>query len=183
MNYSHYIALFIILILVPVVLIGAWIKVNKRKKVKSILRKKFEDFAIRNNLTIDKKQIVRENVIGIDRMNFKLVFLNTETSKDRFRVIDMENILGCNLNKERDESTGHISKISLQCVAENVNPDIHFVFYDENKDDLITMMRSFKKASYWKKCIDIFTESANLSVRKGERRIISSAIVERYLEN
>lgn len=169
MNYSYYISFLLILILVPVVVAVAWIKVNRRKKKKGVLRKQFEDFAISNNLSIDKKQIVRGNIIGIDRLNFKLVFLLKSTSKIKFHVIDMENILGCNLNKDRDKATGHISKITLQCVFEKGLSDINFVFYDESKDDPFNMMSSFKKASYWKKCIDIFTESANLSYKKDKK--------------
>lgn len=169
MNYSYFIPILLILILVPVVVAGAWIKANKKKRRKGMLRKQFENFAISNNLSIDKKQIVRGNIIGIDRLNFKLVFLLKSASKMQFHVIDMENILSCNLNKDRDKVSGHISKITLQCVFEKGLSDINFVFFDESKDDPFNMMSSFKKASYWKKCIDIFTESANLSYKKDKK--------------
>lgn len=170
MNYSYYIALFVILVLIMIVIFAAWIKVNKTTKEKGILMKKFEDFSIQNNLAIDKKQVVCKNMIGIDRLNFKLVFLDTQPSKWKFHLIDMENILSCNLIKERNKTTGHISKISLHCRFENeAISDIKFAFYDESKDDEFKTMRSFKKASYWKKCIDIFSETATLSVKKNKK--------------
>lgn len=170
MNYSYYIALFVILVLIMIVIFAAWIKVNKTTKEKGILMKKFEDFSIQNNLAIDKKQVVCKNIIGIDRLNFKLVFLDTQPSKWKFHLIDMENILSCNLIKERNKTTGHISKISLHCRFENeAISDIKFAFYDESKDDEFKTMRSFKKASYWKKCIDIFSETATLSVKKNKK--------------
>ncbi|HEY5369248.1 MAG TPA: hypothetical protein VIJ75_09670 [Hanamia sp.] len=81
----------------------------------------------------------------------------------------MKNIVSCKLKKDRNKVTGHISKISLECVFEKGIFAIHFVFYDESKDDAFKIMRSFKKASYWKKCINIFTESANLSYKKNEK--------------
>ena len=170
MNYSYYIALFVILVLVMIVIFVAWIKVNKTTKEKGILMKKFEDFSIQNNLAIDKKQVVGKNMIGIDRLNFKLVFLDTRPSKWKFHLIDMENILSCNLIKERNKTTGHIGKISLHCRFENeAISDIKFAFYDESKDDEFKTMRSFKKAFYWKKCIDIFSETAKLSVKKNKK--------------
>jgi hypothetical protein len=153
----------------PVVLAVARIKANKKKKKKGILRKQFEDFAIRNNLSIDKKQIVRGNMIGIDRLNFKLVFLIGRATQMKFYLIDMENIVSCKLNKDRHKVKGHISKISLQCEFEKGIPGIHFVFFDETIDDAFRMMSSFKKASYWKKCINIYTESANLSYKKNKK--------------
>jgi hypothetical protein len=170
MNYAYYIPIFLILILVPVVMAVAWTRVKKRKRKREKLRKRFEDFAIKNNLSIDKKQIVRGNMIGIDRLNFKLVFLINSASKKQFHLVDMRDLLNCSLKKDRDKVTKHISKIYLQCQFEKGVPDINFVFFDESKDDPFKMMRSFKKASYWKKCIDIFTETANLS-GKSNRKI------------
>ena len=170
MNYLYYIVFFIILVLIMIVIFAAWIKVNKTAKEKRILMKKFEDFSIQNNLAIDKKQVIRKNMIGIDRLNFKLVFLDTRSSKWKFHLIDMENILSCNLVKERNKTTGHISKITLHCRFENEGlPGIKFSFYDESKDDHFKTMRAFKKAFYWKKCIDIFSETAKLSIKKNKK--------------
>lgn len=169
MNYAFYIPIFLILILVPVVIAVAWVRVKKRKRKRGILRKKFEDFAIKNNLSIDKKQIVRGNMIGIDRLNFKLVFLISNSRKNQFHLVEMRDILNCYLKKDRDKVTKDISKIYLQCRFEKGIPDLNFVFFDESKDDPFKMMRSFKKASYWKKCIDIFTETANLSAKNNRK--------------
>lgn len=153
-----------------IVIFAAWIKVNKTKKEKGVLMKKFEDFSIQNNLAIDKKQVIRKNMIGIDRLNFKLVFLDTGPSKWKFHLIDMENILSCSLIKERNKTTSYISKIFLHCRFENnALSDIKFPFYDENKDDQFKTMRLFKKAFYWKKCIDIFSETAKLSLKKNKK--------------
>jgi hypothetical protein len=170
MSYPFYIAVFIILALVIIGAFAAWIKVSKRKKEKSKLIKRFEDFSIKNNLAIDKKQIVRKNIIGIDRLNFKLVFLDNGELRWQFHLIDMENILYCKLIKERINPSTHIRKISLQCMFEKETiSGINFVFYDETKDDLFKMMGAYKRASYWKKCIDIFTESAKLSVKRNKK--------------
>ncbi|HEY5367960.1 MAG TPA: hypothetical protein VIJ75_03130 [Hanamia sp.] len=49
MNYAYYIPVILILLVTPLVIAGAWIKGNNRKKTKGILRKQFENFAIRNN--------------------------------------------------------------------------------------------------------------------------------------
>ena len=173
MNYSYYIALFIILTLIMIVIFVAWIKVNKTAKKKGTLMKKFEDFAIQNSLAIDKKQVIHNNMIGIDRLNFKLVFLDTQPSKWKFHLIDLKNVLSCNLIKEQNKITSHISKIFLYCRFENeAIPGLKFSFYDESKDDQFKTMRSFKKAFYWKKCINIFSETAKLSVKRNKKMTV-----------
>ncbi len=105
-------------------------------------------------------------MIGIDRLNLKLVFLINGASKMQFHLVDMENIVSCKLSKDRHKVKGHLSKISLQCEFEKGIPGIHFVFFDEKIDDAFRMISSFKKASYWKKC---YTESANLSDKRNKK--------------
>lgn len=165
MNYAYYIPILVILIVLPTLVVLARMKANRKKTRRKLLRKQFEEFAIQNNLSIDKKQMVRGSMIGIDRLNFKLIFLMNGASKKQFHLVDMRDIIQCRLKKEREKVTKHISKIYLQCLLNKGRPDIRFVFFDENEDDSFKMLRSFKKASYWKKCIDIFKETANLSLK------------------
>jgi hypothetical protein len=164
MNSTVYFGIFIIVTLILFAIVISWINGNKKKNNYKKLLKDFEDFVIRNHLTIDKKQKLHKNMIGIDRLNLKLVFLNNSSMPNRFHVIDLRDLSACRLIKQKNLSTGHISAIYLKCIfKKKENPEIEIPFYDALHDDIFKMMRLSKKASYWQKSITIFTETAKLS--------------------
>lgn len=140
-------------------------KHHKKKNDYKKLLKDFEDFLIRNHLTIDKKQHLHKNMIGIDRLNLKLVFLDNSLMRPQFHVINLEDISCCRLIKQKNPATGHISAIYLKCSFKDSEiPGIEIPFYHALHDDIFKMMRLSKKASYWQKSITIFSETAKLSV-------------------
>ena len=167
MNPTIYIAIFIIAGLTLFGIVVSWINTNKKNKENKKLLGEFDDFAIKNNLAIDKKQTLNKNMIGIDRLNLKLIFLDNSKIPQEFHLIDLYDLSACRLIKQKNDSNGHISNIFLQCIfkKEVAAPDIILPFYNEITDDLFKMIRLAKKASYWKKSINIFRESAVLSLQ------------------
>lgn len=162
MNATVYFAGFII---GAIVLFGMFISWNNRLKIKrekNRLFKHFEDFVIKTNLTIDKKQKANGNIIGIDRFNYKVVFFD---SKEKiFHLIDLAELQACRIVKERNEMNGYISKIYLQCIFINKNdPPLNLPFYDAEYDNVYRMLRLAKKASYWESSINIYRKAAILS--------------------
>lgn len=163
MNSTSYIAASLILALILLGVIVSWYNKKKKKKDNDKLRQEFNEFAIKNHLAIDKKQILNKNIIGIDRMNFKLIFLDRSTDPQQFHLIDLRDLSDCRLIKQRNNSNGHISHIFLQCIFNDKNKsNISLPFYNEINDDLFQMLRLSKKASYWVKSINLFKESAVL---------------------
>ncbi len=163
MNATLYIALIIIISIVLFGMILTWITRSKKKKERKKLTVAFDDFVIKNNLTTDKKQVMNQNMIGIDRLNLKLVFLDNSKGFRVFHLINPEELATCHLIKKRNATSGHITDIFLQCIFKNNSPDIMLPFYNELADEVFKMMRRSKKASYWQKCINIFREAALLS--------------------
>lgn len=162
MDATIYFAIFIV---GAFVLFGMFISWNNRLKIKNVqkkLFKEFEDFVIKTNLTIDKKQKANGNIIGIYRFNYKVVFFD---SKERiFHLIDLTELQACRFIKERNRLNGHISKIYLQCVFSNKNtPPLVLPFYDAEHDSVYRMLRLAKKASYWESSINIYRKAAVLS--------------------
>jgi len=162
MNPTVYFAIFIIS---AFVLFGMFISWNNRLKIKNVqkrLFKEFEDFVIKTNLTIDKKQKANGNIIGIDRFNYTVVFFD---SKERiFHLIDLTELQSCRFIKEINKLNGHISKIYLQCIFLNKNaPPLVLPFYDGEHDSVYRMLRLAKKASYWESSINIYRKAAILS--------------------
>lgn len=163
MNSTAYIAASLIITLILIGVIVSWYNKKKKKREKDRLMQEFDEFAIQNNLAIDKKQTLNKNMIGIDRMNFKLVFLDRSADPQQFHLIDLQDVLDCRLIKQKNNSNGHISHIFLQCIFNDKDEsDIRLPFYNELNDDLFQMLRLSKKASYWVKSINIFKESALL---------------------
>lgn len=115
-----------------------------------------------------KKQTLNKNTSGLDRVKLKLIFIDKCKIPQRLHLINLQDILVCQLLKTRNLMNGHINNISLRCSFKEKNkPDILLPFYDEANDKLYKMMRLLKKASYWKKSITLFREvSANHATLK-----------------
>ena len=166
MNSTVYTGIFIIVTIVLLAIVISWVNRNKMKSNYKKLLRDFEDFVIQNHLTIDKKQKLHKNMIGIDRLNLKLIFLNNSSMPHHFHVIDLHDLSACRLIKQKNLSTGHISAIYLKCIFKKKEmPDIEIPFYDALHDDIFKMMRLSKKASYWQKSINIFRQTAILSAQ------------------
>lgn len=166
MDATVYIALLIIFIFVVFGLALSWRNRHKKMAAKRKLLEEFDAFAISHGLAIDKKQTLHKNMIGIDRLHLKLVFLESGKDASQFHLVDLEEISACQLISQKNTSNGHIRSISLQCTFKQKNkPVLVLPFYNEMKDDLFKMMRLSKKAAYWEKSINIFKESAELSMK------------------
>ena len=81
MSASAYIAIGFIFFIVFAATVISWFNSYKKKREIKRQMEKFNDFVIRNNLTIDNKQRFNKNIIGIDRLNFVVVFLNNASKK------------------------------------------------------------------------------------------------------
>lgn len=160
MNTTFYIAIFIIAALILFMVLVPWISGYKKKERNKKLLQVFNDLVIKNNLIIDKKQTLNKNMIGIDRLNMKLVFIENTKSTHQSHLIDLTELSKCRLIKQKNEWKGYISNISLRCIFKKKNqPDVILPVYDEHSDRHYKMMRLSKKASYWQKTITLFKES------------------------
>lgn len=166
MDSTVYIALFIITGFIVFGLAITWSSRRTRKREKEKLVEVFDAFAINHALAIDKKQTLNKNMIGIDRLNSKLIFFEGERGSGQFHMVNLTDISTCRLISRKNPANGHIQDISLQCTfREKDKAMLTLPFYNETKDDLFKMMRLSKKAAYWEKSINIFKESADLSMK------------------
>ena len=164
MDATVYIAIFIIAIFILFGLALSWRNHHNKRKTKNKLLEEFDAFVMSHDLAMDKKQTLNKNMIGIDRLNLKLVFLDKSGETSQFHLIDLEDILTCQLISQKNSSNGHINHISLNFTFKQKKmPDINIPFYDALHDDVFKMMRLSKEASYWEKRVNIFRETAVLS--------------------
>ena len=160
------IAVFIIGAFLVLGLLLSWRNYRRKFYESKRLLDEFDAFAISHNLAIDKKQTLNKKMIGIDRLNLKLVFLDRSAGVSQCHLIDLEEILNCRLVSEKNVSNGHIRSICLRCTFKQQDkPALILPFYNEMKDDLFKLMRLSKKAAYWEKSINIFKETAELSMK------------------
>lgn len=162
MDATIYFAVGIIAAIVLLAAFLSWSSRRQRKKLKKHLYRIFDNFVISNNLTIEKKQKANCNVIGIDRINYKLVFY--DGTINLFHLIDLSEISSCRMVREKNEESGHISRIYLQCISKDHDvPPVNLPFYDSREDNVYRMLRLAKKAAYWQSSINIYRKAAVLA--------------------
>ena len=109
-------------------------------------------------------QILNKNIIGLDRENVKIIFLDRERNQDPVFSIDLNQIKSSETVEYRKNAGGHIQRIDLRLTFKD--PEAGFIdlpFYDESRDKFYRMMRLAKKAYHWQKSIEIFREIAAAS--------------------
>lgn len=165
MNATEYTGLSIIGALLLFAIGLSWInRIRKKKQIKNLL-KEFDDFIIQNSLTIDNRQRLNKNIIGIGRLNYVVVFLNNSTKKIHF--IPLKELAECRMVKERNKPGGHIQRIFLRCdFKKKDSPAIFLPFYHEMNDGVFMMLPLSKKAAFWAKRINILREAAKLKYQK-----------------
>lgn len=132
----------------------------QKKQYKNLLQK-FDNFIIENDLTIDNKQRFNKNIIGIDRLNYVVVFFNDSIKK--IHSVRLKDLGECNVITEKSGSGGYINQIFLKCnFKQKERGAIIFPFYNAHYDDLFTLMTISKRANTWAKRINIFREAAIL---------------------
>jgi len=167
MHTIEYIGLSIIGFFLLVALSISWVRRANRKKLNRKLQREFDDFVVENDLTIDNKQRFNRNIIGIDRLNYVVVFFNNN-AKD-IQSVRLKDLEECRVVKEKSEPGGHINHIYLKCIyKQKERVAIIFPFYNAYDDDLFMMMTISKKANNWAKRINIFREAA---VLKNKQRL------------
>jgi hypothetical protein len=162
---TFYLGLFIIIAVIVLIVVISLVSNYRKKERNKKLFSAFDDFVVENKLTIDKKQTLNRNIIGLDRLNGKLIFIDNSKEPQQKHLISLQDLAACNLKKERNTKNGNISEIYLHCVfKENKQPDVKLPVYNSATDDLYKMMRLSKKASYWEKTINIFREVPPVSL-------------------
>lgn len=153
---------FILFIVADVIVLGLlilWLIKYQNKKIRSKTLKEFNSYVAENNLVMDKMQTLNKNIIGLDRENMKIVFLDRSRKTNQLLAINLEEIRSCKTVKSRKTTGGHIHRIDLQINFKDASKDaILLPFYDENRDKFYKMMRLAKKAYYWQKSITLFKE-------------------------
>ena len=127
--------LFIIADILLLVFLVLWLVRYQNKKIRSRTMKEFEEFVAMKNLTIETRQTLNKNIIGLDKENMILVFLDRKNTIKPVRTIDLNEILSCKIIKSRKSPNSHITSISLEILYRNPEKErVILPFYSENND-------------------------------------------------
>jgi hypothetical protein len=165
MQSTAFIPLIIVIGIVAFMALVSWIfQYRKKEKNKKLLRS-FDELVGQHRLLIDKRQTLNKNIIGIDRENLKLLFIDNTKPQAKNHLVALNDLASCRLVKNRNKQNGYISSIALHFTFKQKNkPAIILPVYNELKDDLYKMMRLSKKATYWEKTINLFREPNQIAL-------------------
>lgn len=147
--------------IIPIWLITRAAKV-KEKKLKALFAKRSSEL----HLEIAEQEVWNEKMIGLDKVNKKVFFVNTRNEEGSETLIDLSHVTGCKLNQKneshkapQERAKDWVTKVELQFVQEGgalIGTSI--VFYDVNSDDPLQVAMHSEKAKKWKQVIENYSK-------------------------
>jgi hypothetical protein len=157
------IIIIMLALLVPTLIIGLFALISVRRK--QIIRTKLEgafDQLIKNNqLRIVDTESFRDRVIGIDKVNKKLVFVQFRKEGLKTLSLDLKAISFCRVTKTIDRFSGEVIKIFLHLKYEDSDQLFSLNFYDRSYDDPRAKQSSLEKARLWKDKVNLHRRTTN----------------------
>jgi hypothetical protein len=112
---------------------------QKHKKHKNALLGALNEYAQTQGCKITENEVLNQNVIGIDKDNKKLIFVNRE--KNIEKMIDLSTIRKCNMNEiSRNAGSGNniqkvIEKVEFTFISKDSKGNLNIEVYNlENGD-------------------------------------------------
>jgi hypothetical protein len=140
-----------------ILLLGGLINYLKKVREQKLI-KEFDELSKKNALSIDKQQTLNKNMIGIDRVNQKLLFLDRNKLPQQSYIIDLSEVEECELVRIKNPSSGLINNISLRFKYKTGKADTLLPFFVEGVNKQFKTMRLSKKAMYWVKSVNLFKD-------------------------
>jgi hypothetical protein len=118
------------------------------------LRKRLQEAVNRlseeNGLLLRNLEYFRDKVIGIDKINKKLVFAHFKKGIVDQLCVDLKSIASCMLSTRIDERLKQVTHVFLQLHLNRQREVLIIEFYDNSRDNRRTQTRLLEKARYWK---------------------------------
>lgn len=142
-----------IALLLPVVLIILRGR-QLRKKKQILLTGLMDQVASREKLFITERQLWRNRIMGMDRINKMLVLIWIHDSKVEEQLIALDEINHCSVFQQISGKS-HIQAILLELnFHSKQRSPLQIPFYEEIQDGIFEMKRLAERAEYWKKVLN-----------------------------
>ncbi|MEO6069966.1 MAG: hypothetical protein ABIN57_01865 [Chitinophagaceae bacterium] len=132
-------------------------KVKKRKELE--LAMAYDRLMRSAKLSIENIDLLNGKLIGLDRMNKKMVFIDHTKTKRQEHCIALLEIASCYIHKVKGDPEKEISSIHLELKHKRNDEVTRFCFYDDSCDRITDLPSLARKAKFWKNRIDLNTFS------------------------
>jgi hypothetical protein len=149
--------IIVIFLLVPVyiieclVIIEDWRKRSTRKTLVNAITR----FSNENDLQITEFEFFRNKVIGIDRMNRKLVFADYRKAAIKQFCIDLDKYSICSVKRIDNEYIIGVKEVFLEMKCKKSNQSFKLKFFERYIDDIRATGSLLNIAKRWKGKIDL----------------------------
>jgi hypothetical protein len=129
------------------------------------LEKSLRQLTKKNELLVADVEFFRNKVIGIDRRNKKLVYV--EYGKgiiDQF-CIDLNSLSFCKIKRGVDKFSNRVTDISVEVKCKGINKIYRLNFYNSSFDKMRLKTSSLKKAEQWKTKINLNRRSVSFDTQ------------------
>lgn len=151
------IALLVITLLALIIFFIVWTGNNDQRKIKWRLKENYDTLVERNHMNVDIMEEFRRRIIGLDRVNRMVLFIDLSREKEQIYLFDLSTIRSCHVKKNGKEAGGYRSDIYIECILKGEGkPAIPLPFYEESVDSIQDMLFLSKKAEFWAQKINIF---------------------------
>jgi len=159
MSSTLFVAILIILVVVAPIMILMRINRSELKKEENLLLQEFDDLRKENQLTIGVIEKMGKRIIGLDKLNRKVLFLDKTKETTQVHLFDLRRLSSCEIVKTVARPERHIGTLGIQCLFMDSNhPSIHLTIFDTHFDNIDDLSSIEKKAECWKQ---------NISIHKG----------------
>lgn len=121
---------------------------KKRKCECTTFQKAFGRLIKENKLLIHYKDVFTKKLIALDKMNEKLLLLDTNKKFKAECCVKLDKINSCDLIQLKDKFSNHLKQVSLVIVYET-NKEARFCFYDDACDCEQEKSCLILKAQHW----------------------------------
>ena len=97
------IALLVIILLALIVFFIVWTGNNDQRKIKWRLKESYDALVERNRMNVDIMEEFRRRIIGLDRINRMVLFIDLSREKEQVYLFDLSTIRSCHVKKNGKE--------------------------------------------------------------------------------
>jgi hypothetical protein len=141
-----------LLLAAPIIFIIVSGRARRRKK-KQLLLDTLDSVAKKEQLYITERMLWRNRILGIDRINRKIVQVISEGTETIPQVIDLSEVGKCELLQQKSNQI-QISAVLLALIFhDKTKPSLHIPFYEERNDGVYEMKSLTERAVHWQNMI------------------------------
>jgi hypothetical protein len=156
MNQTIMIAIIMILTVVLIVALLMYKSKQASQKISRMLTDELTRVAVDSSLNIDKQELFRNRVIGMDTQKMKLVYVQREGTGCEYDLVDIKHLDSCEVMKTGSNLNTHPSKgmnehVTAIYLRLKLKTDITLdtCFYSEIEDGGFEKQPAIQKALSW----------------------------------